>query len=274
MFFSRRLGFVSVQNELLVDKVSDSMKIKLWNLINIVYWHQNGSSEYYYPENRRVMLLSLWLNFLIRDYEEINQYKHQSLWNLVKERFMNEKWYYVYDFIEYMISINGIYANENYKEYFKQQINQIMEQERSAYRLTDGGFVSNIEENEIKSIDDAILLRKPESIHIKESVKLLYDRKKPNYRNSVKESISAVEAICRRVTGNPRATLGCCLKDKKIKDRIQPAFKKALSELYGYTSDAEGIRHSLTEKDEVSFDEAKFMLTICSAFVNMINPMA
>ena len=71
------------------------------------------------------------------------------------------------------------------------------------------------------------------------------DRVAPDYRNSVKESISAVEAACRHVTGLSSATLADALK--KVSD-IHPAYSKAFGQLYGYTSDASGIRHSLTDE--------------------------
>jgi hypothetical protein len=37
--------------------------------------------------------------------------------------------------------------------------------------------------------------------------------------------------------------------------------------LYGYTSDEDGIRHAILDESTVGFDEAKFMLVSCSAFV-------
>lgn len=45
----------------------------------------------------------------------------------------------------------------------------------------------------------------------------------------------------------------------------------AFAALYGYTSDSGGIRHSLLEDDiSVSFEDAKFMLVSCSAFINYL----
>ena len=47
--------------------------------------------------------------------------------------------------------------------------------------------------------------------------------------------------------------------------------KKAFTCLYGYTSDSGGIRHALTEDDVVpNFEDAKFMLVSCSAFINYL----
>ena len=46
------------------------------------------------------------------------------------------------------------------------------------------------------------------------------------------------------------------------------ALKQAFSKLYGYTNDAEGIRHSLLDKDspDVDLDEAMFMFGACASF--------
>lgn len=61
---------------------------------------------------------------------------------------------------------------------------------------------------------------------------------------------------------------------KKIEDSgvvIHKALKSAFNILYGYTSDANGIRHAGDIGGPSStFDEAKFMLVSCSAFINYL----
>ena len=59
------------------------------------------------------------------------------------------------------------------------------------------------------------------------------------------------------------------LKNQKKID-MHPALKTAFNKLYGYTNDEQGIRHSLLEKDTVDFEDAKFMLVSCSAFINYL----
>jgi hypothetical protein len=55
------------------------------------------------------------------------------------------------------------------------------------------------------------------------------------------------------------------------KHPLHPALEAAFTKLYGYTSDAKGIRHALLDDDEVvTFEEAKFMLVACSAFINYV----
>ena len=98
----------------------------------------------------------------------------------------------------------------------------------------------------------------------------LSDRKEPDYRNSIKESISAVESIAQLVSKSPGATLGDALKviDKHVD--IHPALKKGFLAIYGYTSDSDGIRHALLDAPTCGFEDAKYMLVSCSAFVNYL----
>lgn len=54
------------------------------------------------------------------------------------------------------------------------------------------------------------------------------------------------------------------------REPLHPSLRDALVKLYGYTSDKDGIRHPILEQKRISFDEAKFMVVVCSAFVNLL----
>jgi hypothetical protein len=126
-------------------------------------------------------------------------------------------------------------------------------------------------QEEVDEVDKA--LQTPISgvkTHLKTALSPLSSRDKPDYRNSVKESICSVEALARAVADEPKATLGKLIKTLEAHDGIHPALKKAFSALYGYTSDEGGIRHSLLEESSISKAEATFMLISCSAFVNYV----
>ncbi len=43
-----------------------------------------------------------------------------------------------------------------------------------------------------------------------------------------------------------------------------------MSNLYGYTSDKEGVRHALIANDGTDLLDAKFMLVACAAFINFV----
>jgi hypothetical protein len=130
---------------------------------------------------------------------------------------------------------------------------------------------SGEEINEIENVLNAGIKYRPVIVHIESSLKLLTDKRKPDFRNSIKESISAVESLCKIITGNETTTLGQALKLLDKENPIPKSLKSGFSAIYGYASDSGGIRHGLLN-DEVSprLEEARFMLIACSAFVNYL----
>jgi len=98
----------------------------------------------------------------------------------------------------------------------------------------------------------------------------LSDKKNPDYRNSIKESISAVESICQQITQDPKAELGKALKTIKTKLSIHGALEQGFIKIYGYTSDGDGIRHALMDEPNLDQEDALYMLITCSSFVNYL----
>ena len=104
--------------------------------------------------------------------------------------------------------------------------------------------------------------------HLSAALQHLSNRDNPDFRNSIKESISAVEGTAQLFAGNPQATLGAALSVLERRGHLHGALKSSLSSLYGYTSDGDGIRHAMLEEPTLTFTDAKFMYVACSAFVN------
>ena len=145
-----------------------------------------------------------------------------------------------------------------------------------AYRLLNGNFVELTNDEEVQEIETAIA-ESPDAVttHLQDALAKLADRKDPDYRNSIKESVSAVEAICRRIDGSG-ATLETALKRLQESGKIQ--LHKALSDgfrkIYGYTGDEDGVRHSIMDDPNIDQEDAMFMLVACSAFVNYLRVKA
>ena len=186
----------------------------------------------------------------------------------LKNYLMGSEWYEIYDFLERYLKIIEP------KKQLEKQLNIILEEEKSGYRIVKG-LVTPITNNiELTSLAKS-LSTKYDAVnkHFEKALSLYSSRKKPDYDNSIKESISAVEAICCIITGESgkQATLGNTLK--KLKDNevhIHPAMEKAFLSLYGYTSDESGIRHGGIDFKGASAEDAKYMLISCSAFVNYL----
>ena len=149
-----------------------------------------------------------------------------------------------------------------------------MEREFSGYRFIDRIITPVSSQVEIEAISEALISQdkfEGVSYHLREAMVKLSDKKAPDYRNSIKESISAIEALCREVTGEN--TLGKALKKLEVNGIvINPQLKSGIENIYNYTNHKEtGIRHALMESPNLpTFDDAKFMLVICSGFVNFV----
>jgi hypothetical protein len=92
------------------------------------------------------------------------------------------------------------YYDEYQKKYRRlslyEMANVYFEQEYIGYRFVNGIIVPISDAFEIETINEALKNKyKPVYKHISKANKLLADREKPDYENSIKESISAVEAF-------------------------------------------------------------------------------
>jgi uncharacterized protein with PIN domain len=123
-------------------------------------------------------------------------------------------------------------------------------------------------EQEIESVQQALEEAPSEAaVHLKQALMHMSHREHPDFRSSIKQSISAVEATVRRVTRDPKATLGKALK----KLGLHPALEQGFGKLYGYASDRDGIRHALNDMEHgLTADDARYFLVSCSAFINYL----
>lgn len=217
------------------------------------------------------LIHAYWFNIFKQPTDTIPLRTSDSI-KKIRDYFFNCEWYEIYSLVEetydhYPLSLN------NRKEAFIKSLNNTLERENSAYRLIGNEITPITSEQEIQSIEDALVNTNPYSgvqQHLNQSLKLMSDRQNPDYRNSIKESISAVESICKIVTTDEKATLGKALKIVEDKFGLHPALKGSLSQLYGYTSDADGIRHAMLEESNLSYIDAKFMLVACTNFINYL----
>ena len=91
--------------------------------------------------------------------------------------------------------------------------------------------------------------------------------------DSIRESIHAMESVARTIDPASSETLGPALSSLKKRGLLQhKALEKAFQQLYGYTSDEQGIRHALLNKDaaDVGLEEAMFMFGACASFAGYL----
>jgi hypothetical protein len=153
-----------------------------------------------------------------------------------------------------------------------ESLNSILERELAGYRLIGHTVVDITDELEIEMLHEVLSDTRFEGVnaHLERALDLLSDKKNPDYRNSIKESISAVESLARVITRNEKATLDDALKQLEKSKKLHPALKKGFSSLYGYTSDEQGVRHAMLAEPNLSAADAKFFLLSCTSFVNYL----
>ena len=108
--------------------------------------------------------------------------------------------------------------------------------------------------------------------HLTQALILLSDRTSPDFRNSIKESISAVDAQCKIICEEPTTTLTKSLEiiQRRGKVKVHRHLNEAFQKIYSWTNDDGGIRHPLTDEPNIDREDAQFMLIACSAFINYL----
>ena len=276
MWFSQRIGKKPVKVNIQKDTMDDDLRNGLWN----VFWsfyvqpivehltYQIGShddfrsSAYYGP------LKVVWHRFFKLPLHTLST-SFPKVLDFIHNWFFKAKPYDVYDFLEFIGSVESPTNSESYRLV----CNDVLERELSAYRFVGEQLTPITSQEEVEAIEDVLSKAKKSKFegvynHLDCALAKLSDRRNPDYRNSIKESISAVESIAKVISGNPKATLGQALRVIETKIALHNSLKTGFAALYGYTSDDAGIRHAMVDgKSKCDFDDAKYMLVSCSAFV-------
>jgi len=276
MKFSQRIGKKSVRQSLQIESIDTPLENRLWNNFITDFMGQISNYNVHGGETQQMKISRIiWLEFFEQRIDEIPKEGYDRIHvfhiiHYIKNWFFKAEWYEKYDFIEFVsyLDLNVIPTE------FTIKCNQTLKRESAGYRIVEEQIVKLTSEEEIESIEDAIKnssAMTPVETHLRTALKHLSNRENPDYRNSIKESISAVESFCGIMTKDDKSTLGKALSQIEKSHKIHGALKSAFTSLYGYTSDSGGIRHALLEDDVlVTMEDAKFMLVSCSAFINYL----
>lgn len=264
--FSRRNGYntEAMQRE----EVSETLKRRIFAIFYKKEFDYYDTLEWTsYTTGIENMMIEMGVPY---EFPKNNIVKQRNAQNLERYVLGSTDWFIIYDFIEKYLRILEV----DTKEEMALEFNKILEDEVAAYRILDFKVVPIVSKSELETIKEA---KNTEfdtvNTHISKALSLYSDRNKPDYENSIKESISAVESMCSIITGmtGANATLGKTIK--KLKDsglHIHQAMESAFSSLYGYTSDESGIRHGSIDFSNAPSEDAKYMLISCSAFINYL----
>jgi len=271
--FSEKYGYKNVENSLIWENIPLPSLNRLWGRISRIVLPPKG-------DDTKTFLVRLWDKLYKKDIEELfsldtryvafgrgvrRYFDYKRNIQYVKDFFFNAEWFEVFDFIEFLYEY---YPDKDVIDKLNSLLNSVLEEENSAYRIIDGVVTPLTDKEEIKEIEKA--LNPPDRFapvkeHIKNSLKHLSDKKEPDYEDSIRESIHAVESLAKIITGKEKSLSGLIQSLKDIPFDLREGFK----ELYNWSS--KNLRHGKSGKElPTGFEEAIYMIVTCSAFVNYV----
>jgi len=268
--FESRMGLPERKFEVQRQLSSNALRQAIWNWLYMTLWKPAiGHTTDAMNQRQYVKRFcqDFWVMVLNGDVSRISSFSSGVIDNPaylhLHKQCMEGPWWFPYRLVEFFINHKSVYSG------YIADLETLLERYGSAYRLIEGRFVEITTEEQVQAVNAALTAAEPPvRAHLIRAMDLIGSIEQPDYRNSIKESISAVEACCRAIAGKKSATLADALK--RI-EGVHPVLSEAFKKLYGYTSDESGIRHALSQDDRVTHADAMFMLVACSAFISYLN---
>jgi hypothetical protein len=269
--FSKRYGYEPINVPFQVDHINDILRIDLWNAFYLFIHSHLANSEYSGNEYRKIYKL-FWIHFFRKAFDDFPNHDY-ALKEFIREHIEKGIWYKVYEFFEFVFR-NSKHSNLYSFNEFIDYVDDILIANNSGYRIINNKFIPITNKTEIKEIKLVSESSKKFGLtgiqeHLSTSIDLISKKPVPDYRNSIKESISMVEVISRIIEPNEN-TLGKALNRLGKNQKINTALKTGFEKLYTYTNDKNGIRHALMDEQIINPEDAKFFLVSCSAFTNYL----
>lgn len=271
MRFSQRIGKTPVDDSLQVESIDEALRNRLWEAIVLLAdkFPVYGGGEVYWTQ----LEIQVWCHFFDKAADRVPG----NLRSILRKWFFDAKWYEIYDLLEF-VAASGSYHSVDRQE-FMQLCNGAMERKRGGYQFIEGKIVPRTSPEETASIEQAIeagqsLSRlKNASTFLKHALEHLSNRKNPNYADSIKQSVAAVESLVQVLTGTQK-DLGKALKDLDAQKKIplHPSLRNSIERLYDFASQEVGVRHAGGPGDPTNTgpEDALFILVTCSALFHYL----
>ena len=203
MNYSERHGHIPPREAIQHESMDDALRNRLWNVYQAIVvkevdetirWIRH--SEKWWPFFR-----DLWDRLFKKPVDEIPGDIEFGL-KKVREWYFSASWHQVYSFVEF---VHRELPTDRLMNRYRALCDRALEEEMSGHRFVGDEIAPFTMEQEIVAIEAA---RKDSAAvatvnaHLMNALDLLADRGEDrDYRNSIKESISAVEALCWKIVG-------------------------------------------------------------------------
>jgi hypothetical protein len=274
--FEQRFGLASgkpVSNDFpRTAKIALSYIIE--DLINRKYIHEGhqGSWSVIITEALRISRIDNYP-------DQFQTFREEFLWVLDQAN-----WPRVFTFCERIYSrlLTDAYTKleslEYIRKYFSDEINQLLMEENMDYKFIDGQFERRGRAQTQKSIkkmgfvlsdSNLIEVRK----HFNKAIKFFNQTLEPDYHNSVKEALCALECAIEICTGKDASNnFTKVMKELEgsTKEKIPAPISQSIQKIYAYRGSGQGVSHSAPKGYRVTELEAELVLNLIAAFITYI----
>ena len=205
------------------DGMSDALRNSIWNVLHSIFEN---------PDDDWIALAKCVAQFFRKvPLDELPDYDIQCR-NWVKDYFFTLPWHTVYDFVEFVVDhYESILKYPKYdREELEKYFNFVFEREMSGYRFIAGVLAPISNPAETTEVAGAIEITSRIGLegahqHLQTALSLLAKKPEPDYRSSVKESISAVEAVARTLGKHDSQGLAGALDELAKKTSLHGALR-------------------------------------------------
>lgn len=288
--FSERNGFTKSSNVIVKGKITKNIVNALSSCFTLLkedlddadyrISDARGDEDWLITSNRSFYKMdrTVWMDFMNKMADKYVGGIKMRQYDAVQMCLLDEKseWYKKLDCVEFAIEYMRTHFTDSIirqvVDDFVQGVNRQFERLNYGYRIVQGRIVDMASEIEIKAIDKSVESDDNVSFHMLQALKLYSLKPNPDFRNSIKESITAVETLFREITNEN--TFGQAYDKIKKRITIHPRLGEMIQKMYVYTNQKDtGIRHAKVEADNTylpTAEEAMLMLVTCSATINYV----
>lgn len=253
------------------NKMSDELRNMIWNTIYMALKDNLNSDGggYDYPKwsnKLKPWVKDIWSTHFNLPLDTIDNDPNNYI-DQIKVCFFSLNPDKVYEFTEF-------FCKKLQSKKFENNCNNIFQQQRSAYKFVNCCIIENISEVETDSLNSSLNTSYREvNEHMSKALTFLSDKRRPDFHNSIKEAVSAIEALARIITETPNGTLGQLVQNSNL--NLHTCIQEAIKKVYGFASDEGGIRHSQkVNSKSICYDEALFIVVFSSSLINFVISVA
>lgn len=296
--FSERIG-ITTKNFLKYDEINKALSNRIWNLIGEkIYSNINSYDNNYYSDklNNKFeeFIIVKFFKYTMYEYRENYGYPYRGIIcydfkKYIYENYNKLKWYEKYDLMEFIIKFfvdnRKDLKDDNILSTFVEDLNDILEEEKTAYRVIDYKITPITDKLELETVNDTLNNGdkfKTAFSHIEKALEALSQKPTGDYNKVIISSILALESALKEsldIKGNNKISNKELINKFLEKYKVNKFVIEPINKFIGILRNGEyDIIHSSFDDNknsciEATFMEAKYVLVMSCNFLNYIKSL-